>query len=80
MESVSIKNLKRSLAKWTQKAAKGQIIEVTKHNHPYVHLVAPKTDGLIWGKNVGKAHLRPVLKKPLKINWQKFWDEDRNED
>ena len=83
MKSVPIKDLKERLSYWAEQAAKGEVIEVTRYNRPYIRLVTGGKDveGLHVGKRVGKETFKSSL--PLNASggqWLKFLQEDRDGD
>ncbi len=79
MKSVPLKTLKENLAYWADEAAKGERVQVTKYNRPYVVLGPHEGAGLYRGKRAGLEPLKPVLKEGTKGKWLKFLKEDRNE-
>jgi antitoxin (DNA-binding transcriptional repressor) of toxin-antitoxin stability system len=79
VEFVPIKDLKSNLAHWTEKASKGEVIQVTKFNRPYVRIVPEGDVRLHRGRNVGKRDLAPALKIGDKLPWFEFLQEDRDE-
>lgn len=80
MKSVPIKDLKRNLSSWTEEAAKGERVQVTKYNRPYVVLSPAGATGIHVGKKVGKEPLKSVLKEATKGRWLRALQEDRDED
>ena len=80
METVPLKDLKENLAYWAETAAHGKVLEVTKHNKPYVMLVPCQTTHVRVGKNVGASSLVAVLKKdPTRGAWLVSLQEDRDD-
>jgi antitoxin (DNA-binding transcriptional repressor) of toxin-antitoxin stability system len=80
MNKVSINDLKKSLAHWTERAAQGDSIEVTRYNRPYVRLVASEEAGLVRGKRVGQGALQsPFSKDVTRGAWWDTLEEDRRE-
>lgn len=79
MEKVPLKELKENLSYWTEKASKGDTIEVTKYNKPYVRLVSSHPPGLTIGSKVGQPLPPSPFKKGLKVDWKKALDEDRGD-
>lgn len=78
MEKVPLKDLKERLSYWAERASKGETIEITKHNVPYMRLVAPLESDVIVGSKVGQPFPpSPFKGKKLKIDWKKYLDEDR---
>jgi antitoxin (DNA-binding transcriptional repressor) of toxin-antitoxin stability system len=79
MKSVNLKALKEDLSLWTEKAAGGEIVEVTKYNRPFVWIVPSGTQNLRRGQKVGKASISPVLKEASQGKWLEVLLTDRNE-
>ena len=77
MKSVPLKELKENLAYWTDLAAQGEMIEVTKYNQAYIRMIPVVENGLYIGKNVGQASLTAVGKSLSKGKWLKYLEEDR---
>lgn len=77
MKSVNLKALKEDLSHWTEEAAGGEIVEVTRYNRPYVWIVPSGAQGLRSGKHVGTASISPVLEEGSKGKWLRVLDEDR---
>ncbi|MBI4212238.1 MAG: hypothetical protein HY540_06335 [Deltaproteobacteria bacterium] len=77
-KNVALKELKENLAYWAEEASRGEVVQVTKYNKPYMMLVPSGQPGLRVGKNVGKSGFKPVLDKPPK-GWKEYLDEDRGE-
>ncbi|MBF0492971.1 MAG: hypothetical protein HQM15_09340 [Deltaproteobacteria bacterium] len=77
MKSVAIKELKENLAYWTDLAAQGEMIEVTKYNHAYIRMIPVVENGLSIGKDVGRVSLKAVGKNLSRGKWLKYLEEDR---
>ncbi len=80
MKSVPLKALKENLAYWAEEAAKGEVVQVTKYNRPYVMLGPSEGSGLYRGLKVGQEPLKSVLSGATKGKWLKILKEDRDED
>jgi antitoxin (DNA-binding transcriptional repressor) of toxin-antitoxin stability system len=79
MKILTLKDLKEDLAKWTELAHKGQIIQVTKYNKPYL-LLAPCEDlSIRRGSLVGTSPLAPAIHLETRGTSLKFLEEDRDE-
>ncbi|MBI2336935.1 MAG: hypothetical protein HYU97_09285 [Deltaproteobacteria bacterium] len=63
MNTVTLKDLKEDLSSWAEKAAKGEIIHVTKYNRPYIVLAPSNPKGLHVGSRVGKGRFVTVVKR-----------------
>lgn len=79
MKSVPLKELKENLASWAEEASKGETVQVTKYNRPYIVLSAGKTPGLYQGGKVGREVLRSVLKEATCGQWLRYLAEDRDD-
>lgn len=80
MESVPIKELKKDLSYWTEQAAQGKTIQITKYNRPYVVLTKSFEGGLYRGKQVGKGALCSLLNRATQGKYLKYLQEDRDSD
>jgi len=80
MKNVPLKALKENLAYWTEAAAKGELVQVTKYNRPYVVMGPSEGSGLSRGKKAGQEALKSVLSEATKGKWLKILKEDRDED
>lgn len=79
MEIVPIKDLKENLSEWAERASKGDVILVTKYNHPYIRLVPGRSSGLMEGSRVGQGVLSPALRRGAGGRALRFLTEDREE-
>ncbi len=79
MKSVPIKELKENLAHWAEEAAHGELVQITKYNHPYIILSPSKMAGVYQGSKVGKESLKSVLQEGTQGKWLKYLQEDRDE-
>ncbi|OGQ23476.1 MAG: hypothetical protein A3I05_07380 [Deltaproteobacteria bacterium RIFCSPLOWO2_02_FULL_44_10] len=79
MKKVPLKELKENLSHWTEEAAGGEVIHITKHNRPYVELWPAGQEHLHVGKQIGKTALKPVLKEASSGKWLEVLQEDREE-
>lgn len=81
MKKVPLKHLKQSLAAWAALAHKGETVEVTKYNRPYLRMVPVFEQGVRIGANVGKQELRPALSRSIaRARILEALAEDRDED
>lgn len=55
--------LKQNLSALAGLAARGETVEITKHNKPYVRLVPAAAVGLHIGQQAGKRSIRTAVKK-----------------
>ncbi|HBF13691.1 MAG TPA: hypothetical protein DDW49_09975 [Deltaproteobacteria bacterium] len=78
MKMVTLKQLKEDLSGWAEKAAKGESIQVTKYNKPYITLVRSNTQDLHIGSRYGKGTLKCVIKGGLGGLSLKYLSEDRD--
>jgi len=53
VRKVSLKELKQDLAKHAKNASRGEVVEVSKYNKPYIKLVTAAKHGVIVGDLVG---------------------------
>lgn len=80
MERVPLKDLKLNLSRWAEEASKGAVIEVTKHNRPYIIVRGSEPGHLLIGERVGGQELSPALERdPTNGRWLQFLQEDRDE-
>jgi antitoxin (DNA-binding transcriptional repressor) of toxin-antitoxin stability system len=79
MVSVSIQVLKAQFAHWAAKAVKGEAVQITRHNRPYVMLTGCSSSHVYVGPEVGKRGLRPAIKGGTNGQWRRVLDEDREE-
>ncbi len=79
MKNVPLHELKKDLAYWTEQAAKGEAIQITKYNRPYVVLTKSQMTGLTIGKRVGKGFSNSGLKEASKGKFLKYLLEDRED-
>lgn len=79
MEKVSLKKLKEGLSSWLEKAARGDVLQITRYNHPYVLVMGTNDPSLHTGSRVGKTDITPALKKAPKKPSLDFLLEDRSE-
>jgi antitoxin (DNA-binding transcriptional repressor) of toxin-antitoxin stability system len=79
MENVPLNVLKKDLAYWTEQAAKGKVIQITKYNRPYVLLTKGQSAGLYIGKRYGRTDLSSPLKEASHGKWLQYLLEDRED-
>ncbi|MBI4366962.1 MAG: hypothetical protein HY543_09110 [Deltaproteobacteria bacterium] len=79
MKEVPLKELKSNLSFWAEKASKGDLIQITKYNRPYMLVGPSRLDGLVVGSRVGVPLLRPALKAASKGKWLRRLQEDRDD-
>jgi antitoxin (DNA-binding transcriptional repressor) of toxin-antitoxin stability system len=79
MENVPLHELKKNLAYWAEKAAQGEVIQITKYNRPFVVLTKSQTTGLYIGKRVGKPFAKSGLKNATKGKFLEYLLEDRED-
>lgn len=85
MNKVQINDLKKNLAYWTEKAAQGEEVHITKFNKPFVKIIPDQEDGrgLHWGEFVGKEFVTSPLKRKSPLTTEKLLEmikEDRDSD
>lgn len=84
MKKISLKDLKENLSTYAEEAAKGDPIQVTKYNKPFILLLGSSGTsshfGLHIGKNAGKASLESVGKTLSKGKVLDVLSEDRSEE
>lgn len=78
MNKVPLKELKKDLSSWAEEASKGNIIEVTKYNRPYIYIVPHAQSGLFQGSKVGQGSLTSILSSGSQGKWLEYLEEDRN--
>lgn len=80
MQTIPLKDLKKSLGLIGKKVAKGERFIVTKHNQPYIQLVPYEHDPSVFvGKNVGKRDLKPGIPKGKVLPVLEYLLEDRED-
>lgn len=79
MKLISLKDLKENLSQWTEEAAKGTAIQVTRYNKPYVFLLGVQSPSLHIGKSAGTATLRSAASAASKGKFHAVLKEDRDE-
>ena len=79
MKSISLKDLKENLSKYTEDAAHGETIQVTKYNKPFIYLTGASQPSLNVGSRVGKGTLRSVLSRGTNGKYLKVLLEDRKD-
>jgi antitoxin (DNA-binding transcriptional repressor) of toxin-antitoxin stability system len=80
VKNVPLKTLKENLAYWAEEASKGERVQVTKYNRPYVVLGPYEGSGLYCGSKAGREPLKSVLSQATRGKWLKVLQEDRDED
>ena len=66
---VSLKQLKQELSSVAAEAASGTLVEVTRYNKPFLHLLSATQSDLHVGKNASKFTLKPLTGlKPQRTN------------
>jgi antitoxin (DNA-binding transcriptional repressor) of toxin-antitoxin stability system len=79
MEKVPLYELKKNLSYWTEQAAQGKVIQITRYNRPYVILTQSPNQGLYVGKRVGKGFADSGLKEATKGKYLEYLLEDRED-
>lgn len=74
---VSIQDLKANLSSMVAEAESGDTIIITRHNAPVAQLSPARARFVHYGKNVGKAALKPALKRGTKVPFLDVLLEDR---
>lgn len=77
MKEVPLKELKRNLSFWAEKASKGDFIQITKYNRPYILVGPSRVGGLVVGGRIGEPLPAPTLKSATKGEWLRCLQEDR---
>ncbi len=77
MKKVSIKSLREEFARWAEIASGGEVVEITKHNRPFLRLVSAWGPVVRIGSKVGAHNIRPALQKGLRGLALKYLFEDR---
>ena len=78
MTSVPIKLLKEQLSELAERAARGEVIEVTKYSKPYIIIKAANSEGLRIGSQLGIG-LQSIGAKKAKGQLFETLEEDRND-
>lgn len=78
MKSITLKSLKENLSQYTEEAAKGIPIEITKYNKPYVYIHAAASPSLHIGCRIGSP-LRSIAKKASRNKFLKILKTDRQD-
>jgi len=82
MKKVTLKDLKQDLSLWTSRASKGEMIQITRYNKPYVYISAGSSGFMHVGTKVGLENLEidaSITKEASKGNWLKILQEDRED-
>lgn len=79
MKNVPLKTLKENLSWWVGEAARGEQVQVTKYNRPYILLASCEGSGLYRGKRAGQATLKSVLHEGTGGKWLKVLLDDRKD-
>jgi antitoxin (DNA-binding transcriptional repressor) of toxin-antitoxin stability system len=69
--------LKENLSALAEMAANGEVVEITKHNKPFIRLVPATGLGLHVGRFAGKARLKTVVNKNTRGAFLKILLADR---
>jgi len=79
MKCVSLKDLKEDLSTWTEIAAHGESVQVTRYNKPYVVLGPAILSGVHMGRRLGDD-LKPCFgKDPTSGRWLNVLQDDRDD-
>ena len=79
MKEVPLKELKSNLSFWAEKASKGDFIQITKYNRPYILVGPSRVDGLVVGSRIGTPLSPSLLKAASKGKWLRCLQEDRED-
>lgn len=79
MDLVPIKDLKQELSSYAERAAKGEVIGITKYNRPYFYLSPAQDMGVSVGQWHGKKDLAPAIKATTRDAALKSLQEDRRD-
>jgi prevent-host-death family protein len=63
MHTAAMHELKENLSALAAMAAHGEVVEITKHNKPYIRLTPAIGPGLHVGNRVGKVRLKTAVIK-----------------
>ncbi|AFM12508.1 type II toxin-antitoxin system Phd/YefM family antitoxin [Turneriella parva] len=77
MRIAPMQELKENLATLADIAARGETIEITKHNKPFIRLTPATALGLHIGRSVGKARLKAAVVKNTGGAYLKILAADR---
>lgn len=77
--NVPIKDLKENLSKLSERASKGELIQITKYNSPFMILGPCRPPGLHVGSQIEQGSLKAVLNQGSKGQWLHYLNEDREE-
>jgi hypothetical protein len=80
MKYVPLIDLKKRLSYWTEQAAQGIVIQITRYNKPFVVIRQAQQSELRVGKNIGKHHFRSIGTDPTNGKWLKTLIADRNDE
>ena len=78
MKKVTLKHLKEALSEISEQAAKGEFIEVTKYNKPFVVMGPAAPLGVRVGSKSGKGPLDSIASEATKGRLFKVLEEDRD--
>ena len=80
MKSVSLKDLKKHLSEVTEQAARGEVVQVTKYNKPFVVLMGVASPAVHVGSKVGTTSLVSIGKKLTRGRFLSALKEDREDE
>lgn len=72
-----MQELKTHLSALAEKAANGEIVEITKHNKPFIRLMPAVESAMRMGRFVGKKSLKTVVSKNTAGAFLKALQADR---
>ena len=79
MKQISIQDLKANLSSVVAEAEAGTTIIITRHREPVAQLTPASPGHLHKGKDVGKARLKPAMRRPTKGRYLAILLEDRGD-
>lgn len=80
MKSISLRVLKENLSRYTEQAARGEPIQVTRYNKPFVYLMPALGQSQRVGTRAGQHEFRPVSKRATRGRFLEVLNEDRNDE
>ena len=78
MKRVSLKDLKQNLSSWVEIAHQGDVVEVMKHNRPFVMITPWALPHVRVGSKVGQGQLESCLENATQGKWERYLNEDRD--
>jgi prevent-host-death family protein len=79
MKKMSIQDLKAGLSGAIAEAEAGNVVVITRHNHPVAQLIPAYSQNVHRGANVGKGTIVPALRRGSKGRYLDLLIDDRGD-